>query len=102
MGESWRARAPERRGFFEAQSIGIATLEEDGMVAYETQAHWPHAKGLGLRLHKHQTLAYRRCRNAFAILWFFSVEPQNRHDTTKIELTQSLKEALKFFRLPSD
>jgi len=39
MGESWRARAPERRGFFEAQSIGIATLEEDGVVAYEAQAH---------------------------------------------------------------
>jgi len=39
MGESWRARARERRGFFQAQSIGIATVEEDGMVAYEAQAH---------------------------------------------------------------
>jgi hypothetical protein len=37
--ESWRARAHEREGLFQAQTVGVTTLREDWVVAYKTQTH---------------------------------------------------------------
>jgi hypothetical protein len=38
-GETWRARAQERKGCFQALSAGISTQGEDGAVAGKAENH---------------------------------------------------------------
>jgi hypothetical protein len=38
-GETWRARAQERKGCFQALPAGISTYGEDGVVAGKTENH---------------------------------------------------------------
>jgi hypothetical protein len=38
-GETWRARAQERKGCFQALSVGISTQGEDGAVAGKAENH---------------------------------------------------------------
>ena len=50
--ESWRARAPEREGFFQARALGITTLGKDGVGPTRHRPIDRARKGLGLgRIH---------------------------------------------------
>jgi hypothetical protein len=45
-GESWRARAPERKGSVQAPAVGITAPGVDRAAAYKAQAYCPRAEGL--------------------------------------------------------
>src|SRR5947208_5753097 len=45
--ESWRARAPDRKGSIQAPAVGITAPGVDRVVADEAQAYCPRAEGLG-------------------------------------------------------
>jgi len=45
-GESWRARAPDRKGSIQAPAVGITAPGVDRVVADEAQAYCPRAEGL--------------------------------------------------------